>query len=470
MKTAAAYIRVSTDDQIEYSPDSQLKALRDYAKRNDMILSDDFIFIDEGISGRSTAKRLEFNRMIGIAKTKPKPFDVILLWKFSRFARNREDAIVYKSMLRKQLGIEVVSISENIGDDKMSVLIEAMIEAMDEYYSINLAEEVKRGMLEKVSRGEPVSIPAFGYDIKDKTYVPNSETAPIVKSIFENFLNGSGTREIAQKLNALDIRTSRGGLWENRTVEYILRNPVYIGKIRWNPVGRTFRDYNLPTIMIIDGHHEPIIDEVTFNAAQEKIDEIKALYGKSTAKQNHPTKPFMLYGLVKCSNCGSTLTRSHNAVQCYKYAHGKCNVSHHISMGKLNNLVLDVLEQTFNGTIAPVYSERVQEFDSSADNNMNLLAAEKRKLERVKAAYEAGIDTLEEYRENKRKITEKIKLLENEHPKKHKSRPPLKQHLKIVSQLQDPRTSEENKNQLLRTVVDYIVFSRPDCEVQIFLR
>lgn len=470
MKTAAAYIRVSTDDQIEYSPDSQLKALRDYAKRNDMILSNDFIFIDEGISGRSTAKRLEFNRMIGIAKTKPKPFDVILLWKFSRFARNREDAIVYKSMLRKQLGIEVVSISENIGDDKMSVLIEAMIEAMDEYYSINLAEEVKRGMLEKVSRGEPVSIPAFGYDIKDKNYVPNTETAPIVKSIFENFLNGSGTREIAQKLNALDIRTSRGGLWENRTVEYILRNPVYIGKIRWNPVGRTCRDYDLSTIMIIDGHHEPIIDEVTFNAAQEKINEIKALYGKSTAKQNHLTKPFMLYGLVKCSNCGSTLTRSHNAVQCYKYAHGKCNVSHHISMGKLNNLILDVLEQTFNGTVAPVYSERVQEIDSSADNNMNLLAAEKRKLERVKAAYEAGIDTLEEYRENKRKITEKIKLLENEQPKKTKSRSPLKQHLKIVSQLQDPRMSEEDKNRLLRTVVDYIVFSRPDGAVQIFLR
>ena len=219
MKTAAAYIRVSTDDQIEYSPESQLKALRDYAGRNDMILPEEYIFIDEGISGRTT----------------PKPFDIILLWKFSRFARNREDAIVYKSMLRKQLGIDVVSISENIGDDKMSLLIEAMIEAMDEYYSINLAEEVKRGMIEKVSRGEPVSIPAFGYDIRKKNYVPNPEKSPVVVSIFNDFLNGIGTREIAQSLNALDIRTSRGGLWENRTVEYILRNPVYIGKIRWNP-------------------------------------------------------------------------------------------------------------------------------------------------------------------------------------------------------------------------------------------
>ena len=154
MKTAAAYIRVSTDDQVEYSPASQLDKIREYAKRNGYILPDEYVYMDEGISGRHTAKRAAFNRMIGAAKQKPKPFDAILLWKFSRFARNREDSIVYKSMLRKQCGIDVISISENVGDDKMSVLIEALIEAMDEYYSINLSEEVKRGMTEKASRRE----------------------------------------------------------------------------------------------------------------------------------------------------------------------------------------------------------------------------------------------------------------------------------------------------------------------------
>ena len=472
MKTAAAYIRVSTDDQIEYSPDSQLKALRDYAKRNDMILPEEFVYIDEGISGRTTSKRPAFNRMIGTAKSKPKPFDVILLWKFSRFARNREDAIVYKSMLRKQLGIEVVSVSENIGDDKMSVLIEAMIEAMDEYYSINLAEEVKRGMIEKVSRGEPVSIPAFGYEIKDKNYVPNPETSPIVANIFSDFLAGSGTREIAQKLNALDIRTSRGGLWENRTVEYILRNPVYIGKIRWNPAGRTRRNYDQPSVMLIDGHHEPIIEEATFHAANEKLDEIKALYGKSTAKQNHPSEPFMLYGLVQCSNCGATLTRSaKDSVQCYKYAHGKCGVSHHISIKKLNDLVLESLEGTLMGTIPPLYSERVYVYQTEdpAMQSASLLAAEKRKLERVKQAYEAGIDTLEEYRENKRKITERIKQLEAEQPKP-KLRKPLSQHLEMLPKLRDPDLTTEEKNILLRTLISHIVFNRASCTVDIFLR
>ena len=173
MQTAAAYIRVSTDDQIEYSPDSQIKAIRKYAKDHDMILPEEFIFVDEGISGRKADKRPSFQRMIGTAKIKPKPFDVILLWKFSRFARNRQDSIVYKSMLRKQCGIDVVSISEQLGDDNTSILIEALIEAMDEYYSLNLAEEVKRGMTEKFSRGGVVSQPPYGYMMKDGIFAPD---------------------------------------------------------------------------------------------------------------------------------------------------------------------------------------------------------------------------------------------------------------------------------------------------------
>ena len=114
MKTGAAYIRVSTDDQVELSPDSQLKMIEKYAKDNDIILSKEYIYADEGISGRTVKKRPEFQRMIAVAKSKPKPFDVILVWKLSRFARNREDSIVYKSMLKKDCGIDVISVS-NIG-------------------------------------------------------------------------------------------------------------------------------------------------------------------------------------------------------------------------------------------------------------------------------------------------------------------------------------------------------------------
>ena len=207
MKTAAAYIRVSTDDQIEYSPDSQLKAIRKYAKEHELILPEEFIFVDEGISGRKAEKRPAFQQMIGTAKLKPKPFDVILLWKFSRFARNREDSIVYKSMLRKQCGIDVISISEQLGEDKTSILIEALIEAMDEYYSLNLAEEVKRGMNEKFSRGGVVSQPPFGYRMDHGIFVPDETNAQIVKMIFSDYIGGMGARQIASKLNDMGIRT-----------------------------------------------------------------------------------------------------------------------------------------------------------------------------------------------------------------------------------------------------------------------
>lgn len=100
--TAACYIRVSTDDQLEYSPDSQLKIIEDYAKKHGLLLPREFVFQEEdGVSGRKADKRLEFQRMIAAAKQDPRPFDVVLVWKFSRFARNQEESIVYKSLLRR---------------------------------------------------------------------------------------------------------------------------------------------------------------------------------------------------------------------------------------------------------------------------------------------------------------------------------------------------------------------------------
>ena len=79
MKRAAAYIRVSTDDQLEYSPDSQLEKIKQYAEKNQILLPEEHIFLDEGISGRKTKNRPAFNEMIGLAKCNPKPFDVILV-------------------------------------------------------------------------------------------------------------------------------------------------------------------------------------------------------------------------------------------------------------------------------------------------------------------------------------------------------------------------------------------------------
>lgn len=150
-KTAAAYIRVSSERQDEYSPDSQKKLIREYAKKNNIEVPEELIFFDDGISAKTATKRTQFNRMIALAKEKEPPFDSILVWKFSRFARNQEESIVYKNILRKK-GIQVISISEPIIDSPFGDLIERIIEWMDEYYLINLSTEVKRGMTEKLSR------------------------------------------------------------------------------------------------------------------------------------------------------------------------------------------------------------------------------------------------------------------------------------------------------------------------------
>ena len=114
---AAAYIRVSTDDQTEFSPDAQLKALRRYASQNGMILDERYVFSDEGISGRKAENRPGFMSMIAQAKSKEHPFDVILVHKFDRFARSREDSVVYKSMLKRALHY----IDKNYTDENLSL-------------------------------------------------------------------------------------------------------------------------------------------------------------------------------------------------------------------------------------------------------------------------------------------------------------------------------------------------------------
>ena len=115
MRNAAAYVRVSTERQDEYSLDSQLKLIRDYAAAHDMIVPDEFVFVEDGVSGRYAKRRRAFQNMIALAKEKERPFDAILVWKFSRFARNQEESIFYKSMLGRA-GVDVISISEPLDD------------------------------------------------------------------------------------------------------------------------------------------------------------------------------------------------------------------------------------------------------------------------------------------------------------------------------------------------------------------
>lgn len=470
MKAAAAYIRVSTEEQVEYSPNSQLRAIRDYAKRNDMILSDDFIFIDEGISGRKAEKRPGFMRMIGTAKIKPRQFDAILLWKFSRFARNREDSIVYKSMLRKQCGIEVISISEQLGEDKTSILIEALIEAMDEYYSINLAEEVRRGMSEKARRGEVVSTPPFGYDVKNNVFIPNFETAPVVNYLFNEYLKGRGCLELAKELNAVGIRTKHGNKWESRGIEYILCNVVYTGKLTWTPVKTKTRNYNCEDTIISQGKHEPIIKQSIFDEVQKLIEEKKRLFPKYSRSTSNE---FMLKGFLKCSNCGGSLVYSAgDRVQCNRYSKGTCEVSHSVGLSRLNNSVISALKSDLENQYFNIYTKPCKN-ESKLNIASSLLEKEFRRLERVREAYEAGIDTIDEYQDNKIKIMERITEFEKiikkpEHTKNNIYKNLSENILKSIEILQDNNCTECIKNIILRSFVRKIIYIKKTKSIEIY--
>ena len=465
MKTAACYIRVSTDDQVEYSPDSQLKKVKEYAAKNDILLLEDHIYIDEGISGKQTKNRAAFNAMIGVAKQKPKPFDMILLWKFSRFARNREDSIVYKSMLRKQ-DIQVVSVSEDIGDDKTGVLIEAIIEAMDEYYSINLAEEVRRGMAEKVSRGGAVCKPPIGYDMKDGKIFPNAD-APMVKGIFEDFVKGVGYRTLAKKYSDLGLLTTRGNKPDNRCIEYMIRNPIYTGKVRWCTDGRgaSKRDFFNDKNMVVDGTHEAIISQELFNKAQETADSIKRMYGKYQ-RSNQPVN-YMLKGLMRCSACGATLTRLSTAcpsLQCHNYSRGSCAVSHCLSMRKANAAVIDGLTSMLQS--GNIQVQRAGQASSVRSAELEkLLHNQEVKLRRAKEAYLNGVDSVEEYKENKARIQKEIHRLQSSlsflPPEPSIDTETMKARIAdVLRVLTAPDSSDEAKNTALRSIVEHITYNK----------
>lgn len=474
MKTAAAYIRVSDERQDEYSPESQLKLIRDFAKRNDYIIPDEYVFFDDGISAKSTEKRSKFNEMIGVAKAKPQPFEAILVWKFSRFARNQEQSIVYKSLLRKN-NVEVVSVSEPISSDPFGSLIERIIEWMDEYYLIRLSGEVKRGMTEKASRGEAMCHPAFGYDLKNKCYYPN-EYADTVRMIFNDYINGVGMRTIAQKLNSMGIKTIRGNTFDNRHIEYMLNNPVYNGKIRWSTEGRAAskRDYDNPNTMIVDGKHEAIIDNDTWGKVQQKLKEQKRMYTKYQRNENNVD--WMLKGLVRCSACGSTLIKASTecpSMQCHKYGRGQCSVSHSLSIAKANKAVISAFEESISDlsfNIVPTPSDRKTE----GINYDNLIEQEERKLQRCKDSYISGIDTIEEYKVNKKKINKEIEVL-----KQKKEQSELKNTLpastkyaekvrSVLEIIKNDSISESVKNETLRTIISHITYQKQSGDLELF--
>ena len=312
-RRAALYARVSSERQAEkdLSIPAQLKALRDFATRRGWTVQTEYV--DEARSARS-ADRPQFQEMISAARQKKAPFDCILVWKLSRFARNREDSIIYKKLLRKH-GVEVVSINEQIDDSPSGQLLEGIIEVIDEFYSANLSHDTIRGMKENAQRGFlNGSTPPYGFEklkvrvgTQDKyKLTPDKAEAPVVRRMFRLCLENKGAKEIARILNEDGIRTRRGRLWEINAIHYILRNETYTGVLIFNRVHKNSVkavERAAGQEVRVENAHPAIIERDTFRKAQKEI-------ASRSPARIHPrtfSSQYLLSGLVRCGRCGANM-------------------------------------------------------------------------------------------------------------------------------------------------------------------
>jgi site-specific DNA recombinase len=324
---AAIYARVSSDSQdVDLSISAQLRALRDYAAKHDYEIAREFV--DEAESGR-TASRPAFKELIALARIHEPPFEAVLVWKLNRFSRSRVDSVTYKTLLKSK-GIKVISINEPLDDSPSGKLLEGVIESIDEFYSANLGQDIKRGMRENAQRGFfNGSMPPYGLHkvgIRDgaKTRYKlqpdseNSVSVHVVRGIFDMALRDIGCKEIAKALNKEGIRTSTGQLWGKTTVHKVLTNEAYCGTLVWGgrPGHPAIRSGEPP--MKVENAWPAIIDKENFNQVQAKM-------GSKKPSVTHPRtlpSPYLLSGLLYCS-CGHAMI-GRSAKSCH-YHYYTCN-------------------------------------------------------------------------------------------------------------------------------------------------
>ncbi len=382
----AIYARVSSEKQdVDLSISSQLKALRKYAQENKhQVMAE---FIDEATTGRTSA-RPEFRGMISMARRPDKPFDAILVYKYSRFARNREDSIVYKAMLIKK-GIQVISITEKVDNSSFGRAMEGFIEIMDEFYSDNLGDEVTRGMRESASRGFYLSAkPPFGYK-KVKIQDGNKERTKlevvpfqsrVVKTIFDEILRGKGLIDIARELNGRAIPGPNNKGWNKTGLYHILHNEIYIGIWVW---GRNSKR-GLEPVKVEDAFPS-IIDSDVFYRVKEMLRE-------RTPVKIHPrrtTSRFLLSGLASCSYCGKALIGRDAKSGKFSYyvcgtlekrGAGSCP-SKYLNSKKLEGLVIDkikehILTEKHLTKLVYLVNEQIDEASKEFQEELKLLSRE----------------------------------------------------------------------------------------------
>lgn len=291
---AVIYARYSSDSQREESIEGQLRECTAFAEKNGITILRHYI--DRAFSAK-TDNRPEFQNMI--KDSSKKLFDMIIVWKLDRFARNRYDSARYKAQLKKN-GVKVVSATETISDGAEGILLESMLEGMAEYYSADLAEKVVRGMTENALKckynGGTLPI---GYVIDSEQYFQiDPLTAPFVLEAFKRYDEGATMTQIRDWLNEKGIRNTRRQEMTYNSIQHMLNNRRYIG------------EYSYREVVTPDGI-PAIVPKDLFDRVQEKMAKNKKAPASHKAEDDYllTTKLFCGYcGAYLCGESGTSRT------------------------------------------------------------------------------------------------------------------------------------------------------------------
>ncbi|MBQ1790561.1 MAG: recombinase family protein [Oscillospiraceae bacterium] len=283
-KTAVAYARYSSAQQRDVSIEQQLRDIRAYAEREGYIIIHEYI--DRAKSGfKHSDRRAEFQEMLRAASSGM--FDTVLAWKVDRFGRNRRESSMYKGQLA-DLGVSVRYAMEPIPDGAAGVLTEGMLEAIAEWYSRNLSENIRRGKKDNAGKALYNGIKIFGYDKGgDGHYVVNEADAALVRRVFSLYAQGNSVTTIENTLKAEGVLTANGVPFGHSRILYMITNEAYIGTYHFDGI-------------TIPGGLPAIIDRETWEVCQQ-------LRQKTSRHYEKKPDTYIMSGKCTCGLCGGNV-------------------------------------------------------------------------------------------------------------------------------------------------------------------
>ncbi|MBN9232949.1 recombinase family protein [Terribium terrae] len=362
---AALYLRVSTTRQAEHDvsiPDQRKQGEAYCASRGYRLIE---TFVEAGASATND-RRPEFQRMIEAGTSKPAPFDVVVVHSFSRFFRDHFELEFYVRKLAKN-GVKLVSITQEMGDDPMHVMMRQIMALFDEYQSKENAKHVLRAMNENARQGFwNGALPPIGYRIiaaeqRGSKTKKKLEIDPLhadtVRLIYRLFLEGDGNsgplgvKAITCHLNERRIFTRDGGRWGLAQIHSILTRTTYIGEHRFNTRSHKNREKK-PESEVAVMAVPPLIDRETFDAVQAKLKSRNPMLVPARVTSG----PTLLTGICFCAKCEGAMTLrtgKGSAGGMYRYytcstkaRQGKTGCEgRSIPMDKLDDLIASHLEE-----------------------------------------------------------------------------------------------------------------------------